>query len=188
MSYVKKSIAERARHQRQYDRRMNEIQMQMQEGEVDRGIALDADLVVTESSGMESEKHDTNSRCENDTHSEDADIKPVNYKEPMAQINELKAQLHAKNTTISNLKKQIKNMLETSNEAKVKNDIDVIETINIELEHRLAKLLAKNELLYKENEHLKHTYKDLYDSIKKTRIQTQVNNDSLIAQVNSNTN
>ncbi|GJW37915.1 hypothetical protein Tco_0060835 [Tanacetum coccineum] len=75
-------------------------------------------------------------------------------------------------------------MLETSNEAKVKNDIDVIETINIELEHRLAKLLAENELLYKENEHLKHTYKDLYDSIKKTRIQTQVNNDSLIAQVN----
>ncbi|GJZ27305.1 hypothetical protein Tco_0571558 [Tanacetum coccineum] len=33
----------------------------------------------------------------------------------------------------------------TSNEAKVKHDIDVIETINIELEHKLAKLLKENK-------------------------------------------
>nr|GEV09473.1 hypothetical protein [Tanacetum cinerariifolium] len=84
MSFVKKSIAERARHQRQYDRRVNEIKIQMQEGEVDRGKALDDDLVVTESSGTESKKHDTNIRSENDTHAEDADIKLINYKEPMA--------------------------------------------------------------------------------------------------------
>ncbi|GJW37914.1 hypothetical protein Tco_0060834 [Tanacetum coccineum] len=76
----------RARHQRQYDRRVNEIQMERQEGEDDRGKALDADLVVTESSRTESKNHDTNSRSERDTHSEDADIKPVNYKEPMAQV------------------------------------------------------------------------------------------------------
>ncbi|GJW34236.1 hypothetical protein Tco_0054268, partial [Tanacetum coccineum] len=50
---------------------------------------------------------------------------------------------------------------EKSNEAKVKNDIDVIETINI---------LAENEQLHKENEHLKQTYKDLFDSIKRTRV------------------
>ncbi|GJT56122.1 hypothetical protein Tco_0991176 [Tanacetum coccineum] len=48
---------------------------------------------------------------------------------------------------------------EASNEAKLKNDIDVIETINIELEHKVVKLL-------KENETLKKHYKDLYDSIK----------------------
>ncbi|GJT76520.1 hypothetical protein Tco_1538575 [Tanacetum coccineum] len=60
---------------------------------------------------------------------------------------------------------------EKGNEAKVKNDIDVIETINIELEHSVAKLLAENEQLHKENEHLKQTYKDLFDSIKRTRIQ-----------------
>ncbi|GJT71645.1 hypothetical protein Tco_1030931 [Tanacetum coccineum] len=41
-----------------------------------------------------------------------------------------------------------------SNEAKVKHDIDVIETINIELEHKVAKLL-------KENETLKRHYKEL---------------------------
>ncbi|GKC35348.1 hypothetical protein Tco_1047732 [Tanacetum coccineum] len=58
---------------------------------------------------------------------------------------------------------------ETSNKAKIKKEIKVLEAINIELEHSVAKLLAENEKLHKENEHLKQTYKDLYDSIKKTR-------------------
>ncbi|GKE30064.1 hypothetical protein Tco_1445448 [Tanacetum coccineum] len=61
------------------------------------------------------------------------------------------------------------------------------ETINIELEHSVAKLLAENEILHKENEHLKQTYKDLYDSIKKTRVQINNLNDLLVAQVNSMT-
>ncbi|GKA37815.1 hypothetical protein Tco_0724380 [Tanacetum coccineum] len=76
---------------------------------------------------------------------------------------------------------------ETSIKAKIKREIEVLETINIELEHSVAKLLAKNENLHKENEHLKQNYKDLYDSIKKTRVQTKDHNDSLIAQVNSKT-
>ncbi|GJZ38345.1 hypothetical protein Tco_0584536 [Tanacetum coccineum] len=71
------------------------------------------------------------------------------------EINDLKAQLQAKTILIYNLKNQIKSVKEASNEAKVKNDIDVIETINIELEHSVAKLLAANEQLHKENEHLK---------------------------------
>ncbi|GJZ90105.1 hypothetical protein Tco_0662032 [Tanacetum coccineum] len=99
-------------------------------------------------------------------------------------INDLKAQLLARTTLICNLKKQIKSVKETSNEAKVKNNIDVIETINIELEHSVAKLLAANEQLHKENEHLKQTYKELYDSIKKTRIQNKYNSESLIYQIN----
>ncbi|GKF66098.1 hypothetical protein Tco_0192615 [Tanacetum coccineum] len=86
MSSVKKSITERACHQRQYDRRVNETQMQKQEGEVNRGKALDANLVVTESSGTELEKHNTSSRSGNDTHAEDADIKLVNDKEPMDEV------------------------------------------------------------------------------------------------------
>ncbi|GJR30186.1 putative ribonuclease H-like domain-containing protein [Tanacetum coccineum] len=45
----------------------------------------------------------------------------------------------------------------------------------------------ENERLHKENEHLKQTYKDLYDSIKKTRVQIKDHNDSLIAQINSKT-
>ncbi|GJT98542.1 hypothetical protein Tco_1094060 [Tanacetum coccineum] len=61
------------------------------------------------------------------------------------EINDLKAQLQAKTTLICNLKNQIKSVKEASNEANIKNDIDVIETINIELEHNVAKLLASNE-------------------------------------------
>ncbi|GJY89447.1 retrovirus-related pol polyprotein from transposon TNT 1-94 [Tanacetum coccineum] len=55
------------------------------------------------------------------------------------------------------------------------------------LTNSVAKLLAENEKINKENKHLTQTYKDLYDSIKKTRIQTKDHNDSLIAQVNSKT-
>ncbi|GKD87429.1 hypothetical protein Tco_1358583, partial [Tanacetum coccineum] len=62
-----------------------------------------------------------------------------------------------------------------SNEAKIKHDIDVIETINIVLEHKVAKLL-------KENETLKKYYKELYDSIKTTRAKTIDHTTSLIAQ------
>ncbi|GKC51254.1 hypothetical protein Tco_1073999 [Tanacetum coccineum] len=62
-----------------------------------------------------------------------------------------------------------------SNEAKIKHDIDVIETINIELEHKVAKLL-------KENETLKRHYKELSDSIKTTRAKTIEHTTSLIAK------
>ncbi|GJT30945.1 hypothetical protein Tco_0911220 [Tanacetum coccineum] len=62
-----------------------------------------------------------------------------------------------------------------SNEAKIKHDIDVIETLNIELEHKVAKLL-------KENETLKRHYKELFDSIKTMRAKTIEHTTSLIAQ------
>ncbi|GJY89847.1 hypothetical protein Tco_0505043 [Tanacetum coccineum] len=73
---------------------------------------------------------------------------------------------------------------EKSKEAKIKHDIDSIETINIKLEHSVAKLLLENAHLHKDNEHLKKIYKDLYDFIKQTRVQTKDHNDSLIAQLN----
>ncbi|GJV47043.1 hypothetical protein Tco_1437255 [Tanacetum coccineum] len=62
-----------------------------------------------------------------------------------------------------------------SNEAKVKHDIDVIETINIELKYKVAKLLKKSETLKKH-------YKELYDTIKTTRAKTIEHTTSLIAQ------
>ncbi|GKB74601.1 retrovirus-related pol polyprotein from transposon TNT 1-94 [Tanacetum coccineum] len=55
----------------------------------------------------------------------------------------------------------------------VKKDIDEIELINIELEHSVAKLLSENENLRKEREHLKSIYKDQFDSIRKTRVQSK---------------
>ncbi|GKF19413.1 hypothetical protein Tco_0068051 [Tanacetum coccineum] len=59
---------------------------------------------------------------------------------------------------------------ETSNKAKINKEIEVLEKISIELEHSVAKLLADNEKLHKENEHLRQTYKDLYDSTKTIRV------------------
>ncbi|GJU83919.1 hypothetical protein Tco_1291465 [Tanacetum coccineum] len=62
----------------------------------------------------------------------------------------------------------------TSNEAKVKHDIDVIETINIELEHKVAKLLEENETLKRHN-------KEMFDSIKTIRAKNIEHTASLIA-------
>ncbi|GJR24735.1 retrovirus-related pol polyprotein from transposon TNT 1-94 [Tanacetum coccineum] len=167
-----------------FSKSVDERQMQMQEGKVDTGKALDAGLVVTERNGTESGMQDTNSRSGNDVDVVNANIRSVYDKEPMAKITELKARLQAKNTTINNLKKHIENLQEKSNEAKIKHDIDVTETIKIELEHSVAKLLAENGQLNKKNEHLKQTYKDLYDFIKKIRVQTKDHNDSLVVQLN----
>ncbi|GJX76768.1 hypothetical protein Tco_0323579 [Tanacetum coccineum] len=62
-----------------------------------------------------------------------------------------------------------------SKEAKVKHDIDVIEITNIELEHKVARLLKKNETLKKH-------YKELYDSSKTTRAKNIEKITSLIAK------
>ncbi|GKC52125.1 hypothetical protein Tco_1074870, partial [Tanacetum coccineum] len=70
-------------------------------------------------------------------------------------------------------------------EEKVKHKMDEIETINIELEHSVAKLLSENEHLHKEIKHLKKIYKDQFDSIKKIRTLSKEHGDSLIAQLNS---
>ncbi|GJX11976.1 retrovirus-related pol polyprotein from transposon TNT 1-94 [Tanacetum coccineum] len=90
----------------------------------------------------------------------------MNQTEPtfdqLFELNNLKAELQEKDTTIKKLKTHIKRVNKTSTSESVKKDIDEIETINIELEHRVAKLIT-------ENEHLKHTYKQLYDSIKPSR-------------------
>ncbi|GKB57505.1 hypothetical protein Tco_0913691 [Tanacetum coccineum] len=165
MESIKKSIDERAQLKREYDRRVNKRLMQTQESKVDSSKALD----VTECSKTKSDKQDTSSSLGNYlTHVVDADIRPVNDQVSFAknkdvsfqsnktgknqdapefheffEINDLKAQLQAKTTLICNLKNQIKSVKEASNEAKVKNDIDGIETIYIELEHIQEYVLAK---------------------------------------------
>nr|GFA00006.1 hypothetical protein [Tanacetum cinerariifolium] len=69
---------------------------------------------------------------------------------------------------------------ETSNEAYIKREINVLETQNIDLEHSVARLFAENKKLNKENEHLKQTYKYPSDSIKKISVQTKDHAGSLI--------
>nr|GEV95018.1 hypothetical protein [Tanacetum cinerariifolium] len=67
----------------------------------------------------------------------------------------------------------------------VKKDIDEIETINIELEYSVPKLLLEYEILRKERKHLKSIYRDRFDSIIKTHVQSNEHYDSLIAQINA---
>ncbi|GKB81716.1 hypothetical protein Tco_0948611 [Tanacetum coccineum] len=250
MGNVKKSVDERTRQQRQYDRRVNKRQMQTQESKIDTGKAVDDDLVVTECSGTESEVQDDSSRSGNDTGADDADFRPI---EPMAEVqlttecnifaigqqhtkqpkiinegrvdqypkqcqvkspmldsspdNQItdysKQSLESKNIllkkTVAQFQKDFSRMEahcialelkyqnqalksgqhgqilnETSNKARIKKEIDVLETMNIELEHSVAKLR-------KENETLKKHYKDLYDSIKITRSKTIKHTTSFLA-------
>ncbi|GJV88572.1 hypothetical protein Tco_1532510 [Tanacetum coccineum] len=92
-------------------------------------------------------------------------------------LNNLKDELQAKDTTIEKLKANIKRLNKTSTTNSVKKDINEIETINIELKHREAKLIA-------ENEHLKQTYKQLYDSIKPSHVHSKEHAESLFNQLN----
>nr|GEZ83493.1 hypothetical protein [Tanacetum cinerariifolium] len=94
MGNVKKSVAKKAHHQRQYEKRVNNRQMQTHESKIDSGSALDvvsshaldADLVVMESNGTESRMHDTSSSSGNYiTHVVDANIRPVNDQVPFAK-------------------------------------------------------------------------------------------------------
>ncbi|GJY64680.1 hypothetical protein Tco_0466140 [Tanacetum coccineum] len=141
-----------------------------------------------------------------DTHDEDADINSSeNDKQPLAKVlieipfliqqicvigegvvDQIEAHCIALELKYQNqalkLGQHGQILNETSNKAKIKRDIDEIETINIELEHSVTRLLTYNEHLNKENETLKKHYKDLYDSIKLTRAKTIEQTTSLITQ------
>ncbi|GJU22743.1 retrovirus-related pol polyprotein from transposon TNT 1-94 [Tanacetum coccineum] len=68
-----------------------------------------------------------------------------------------------KDTLIKKLKERIKSLSGNMDKDKIKQDLEEIETINIELDHRVTKLIA-------ENEHLKlGLLKQTYDSIKPAR-------------------
>ncbi|GJY67574.1 hypothetical protein Tco_0469812 [Tanacetum coccineum] len=83
---VKKYVAKRTRHLRQYDKGVNKRQMQTQKSKVDTGKAVDVDLVITESSGTKLKVQDDSNRSGNDTGADDADIKPIYDEEPMAEV------------------------------------------------------------------------------------------------------
>ncbi|GJX12229.1 hypothetical protein Tco_0202088 [Tanacetum coccineum] len=75
--------------------------------------------------------------------------------------NNLKAQLQAKDTTICKLKEHIKSMRENNKEEKVKHEMDEIETINIELEHKHGdSLIAQLNSKSMENADLKRQIQD----------------------------
>nr|GFA45569.1 hypothetical protein [Tanacetum cinerariifolium] len=80
---------------------------------------------------------------------------------------------------IIKLKERIKSLNGNLKEEKIKRELEEIETINIELDHKVTKLVT-------ENTHLKQTYKQLYDSIKSSRVRSKEQCDDLIKQVNIN--
>nr|GEW30060.1 hypothetical protein [Tanacetum cinerariifolium] len=93
------------------------------------------------------------------------------------EINELKAQVQEKDTVILKLKEKLKSFSGDVKDRKVKREVEEIETLNLELDHKVTKLAA-------ENEHLKQTYKQLFDSIKSLCVQSKEHCDELINKVN----
>ncbi|GKB18201.1 retrovirus-related pol polyprotein from transposon TNT 1-94 [Tanacetum coccineum] len=67
---------------------------------------------------------------------------------------------------------------------KMNYDYDEIETKNEELENSVAKLISENERLCNEINHVKQVFKEQFDSIKKTRVRTKEQSDSLIDKLN----
>ncbi|GJQ96094.1 retrovirus-related pol polyprotein from transposon TNT 1-94 [Tanacetum coccineum] len=85
-------------------------------------------------------------------------------KQKYFENNDLKAQLQAKDTTICKLKEHIKSMRENDKEEKVKHEMDKIETINIELEHKHGdSLIAQLNFKSLENVDLKCQIQDKLD-------------------------
>ncbi|GJR19653.1 hypothetical protein Tco_0968180 [Tanacetum coccineum] len=99
-------------------------------------------------------------------------------------INDLKALLQDKDTTICKLKDTIKSLRENTKEENVNHDKCDLEPINKELENSVAKLLSENERLCNEINHVKQVFKDQFDSIKKIRVRHKEQSDSLINKLN----
>ncbi|GJT77892.1 hypothetical protein Tco_1044617 [Tanacetum coccineum] len=59
------------------------------------------------------------------------------------ELNELKAQSQEKDTVIMKLKERIESLSGNMDKDKIKQDLEEIETINIELDHRVTKLIAE---------------------------------------------
>nr|GEX13691.1 hypothetical protein [Tanacetum cinerariifolium] len=70
------------------------------------------------------------------------------------ETNDLKAQSQEMDTVIVKLKERLKSLSGNVQDGKIKRELEEIKTSNIELDHRVTKLVA-------ENEHLKQTYKQL---------------------------
>ncbi|GJS98519.1 hypothetical protein Tco_0819689 [Tanacetum coccineum] len=139
-------------------------------------VQLTAECNVFATGQQHSEQPKFNNEGEVDQNAEQChDIRPLTAKLTDNQITELSNQsLESENTSLKEGQHGQFSKAK-SNEAKVKHYIDVIETINIELEHKVAKLL-------KENKTLKRHYKELSDSIKTTRAKTLEYTTSLIAK------
>nr|GEZ36530.1 reverse transcriptase domain-containing protein [Tanacetum cinerariifolium] len=105
------------------------------------------------------------------------DYNSMNSPEPTHSSRPTKVEVPKELPKVSmKLKERIKSLSGNMKEDKIKKELKEIETINIKLDHRVTKLIA-------ENENLKQTYKQLYDTIKSSRIRSKEQCDVLINQV-----
>ncbi|GKF28245.1 hypothetical protein Tco_0094587, partial [Tanacetum coccineum] len=87
-------------------------------------------------------------------------------------------------TTICKLKATIKSLRENTKEENINHDKCDLQPINKKLENSVAKLLSENEHLCNEINHVKHVFKDQFDSIKQARVHRKEQCDSLINKLN----
>nr|GEW27034.1 hypothetical protein [Tanacetum cinerariifolium] len=83
----------------------------------------------------------------------------------------------AKDIVIINLKEKLNSLNGDVKDRDVIRNVEESETLNIEVGHQVTKLAT-------ENNHLKQTYKQLYDSIKSLRVPSKEQCDDLIKKVN----
>nr|GEZ37656.1 hypothetical protein [Tanacetum cinerariifolium] len=177
MESLKESIQERAKNKQEYDSGMNERQMQSKEGKVDSSKALNADLVVIESSGTELENHDTSSRSKNDTHAEDADIKFVNDKEPMVEV-----QLTAQNNVLAN-EQQHSVQSEPIYDTQLLKKVDRNTTLDSPNMCHMGEEIDQNSKKYEQHGQILNETSN--KAMIKKEIETKDHNDSLFALINS---
>ncbi|GJT74050.1 hypothetical protein Tco_1040779 [Tanacetum coccineum] len=170
---------EQAVEQHRLESRTFEVKINQVLSENERLLAqaIDNDIVKTVVNLFVNEGCETVNECQKclELKTELLNKKDFVDKETYDKLFELRARLKQNTTVIVKLKEQIKSLKGNVDDSTVKMDMDEIETLNIELEHRVTKLVA-------ENEHLKQTYKQLYDSIKPKRVQSKEQCDALIKQ------
>ncbi|GJT83206.1 hypothetical protein Tco_1057548 [Tanacetum coccineum] len=170
MESAKKSIDKRALHKREYDSLVNERQMQTTEEKFDTSKALDANIIPIydeEPMAKVQTTAEINVFATGQQHTEQPEFNNE------GEVDQNVDQCH--DTCPFPAKLTDNQTTELSNPSLKSKNIYVIEIINIELEHKVAKLL-------KENETLKRHYKELSDSIKIMRAKTIEYTTSLIAK------
>nr|GFB06961.1 integrase, catalytic region, zinc finger, CCHC-type, peptidase aspartic, catalytic [Tanacetum cinerariifolium] len=83
------------------------------------------------------------------------------------EINDLKAQAQAKDTVILKLKEKLRSLNGDVNERNVKREVEEVETLNIELDHKVTKLVDVAPLVLKlrknrtaHTDYIRHTKKE----------------------------
>ncbi|GJX26475.1 hypothetical protein Tco_0232771 [Tanacetum coccineum] len=99
------------------------------------------------------------------------------------KINNLKEQLQEKDNTIRNLKEQVSKLNDRLSEADCTQGVKALDSKNLELTEHVTALLEQNEHFRAENEKVKQHYKELYDSIKIMRANSNEKTSSLLTKI-----